>query len=506
MDQEMPGNETEKTPEIEPVETLTLTGLYGSGKSTTASQLIEEDEDYVFVGSETAEIGMDGGAIPLPEERKKELQNVCMACNTEGEFDQAIEDIMETLDESDRVLVEGPGNAGTRNMAGTVSSLPELDQRYVGRMVNLENWEGEKAELKDEDLKAANFIAVNRPTSEHNRETVENYLEERGIETEVIETGKDGLDMESLEDVREWSDELLVESMEPVDFMGRGMPGDHGHEHKDTEYGRIDSETDLNDLNKVFLQIDEEDFEGLRMKINVGEQFVNVVNGELEVEEYGESAPGYLVASNFGHIPDSVKDAFGEIESLTSQSISPGASRESVKENMKYKLENARKTETSDQMSELPDIHSSAMKVAEEAREIWPGDNEVQELSEQVAQEYAETAMDMMYRKQDEPLALSKLASELHWASENGPIDTETGQNIAYRELASGLAEMDETKLEELNSYSDSEEFHEYFSEMLDHGLETGAITREEYSEARENITESLDEDELGYWSSEAVA
>ena len=504
---------SENSPQIEPVETITLTGLYGSGKSTWTSEIIEDsDEDHVFVGSETADIGMDGGSIPLDDEDIVELQNVCMACNTEGEFDQAIEGVMDKLEESDRVFVEGPGNAGTRDMAGTVSSLPELDQQYVGRMINLENWEGEKSELSEQDLQTANFIAVNRPTPEYNAETVENYLEERGIDTEVFETSLENpLTLEDLEQVDEWSTEMLAKSMGPSHLMIDRIGDDNlsgnssGHSHKDTEYGRIKADANLQDINKALLQLDEEEMEGLRIKANIGNHFVNIVNGEMQIEEYDNAVPGYLVASNFGEVPENVKEAFSDLESLTGTSISPGASKESVKQNLNYKLENARKADYSG-ASSMPDIHSSALKTVEEATEIW-NDDEIHELAEEVAGEYVETAMDLMYQNQDDPMAQAELATELHWTAEIAGMDTEKGKEVAYQQLVSGLQDMSKEDYQKIASYSDGEDFFEYFSTMLDEAVESGSITETEYVETRETMAENTERiDESDIYEDEVVA
>jgi G3E family GTPase len=491
---------SEKSPQVEPVETITLTGLYGSGKSTWIADTVKQsDEKNLFVGSETADIGMDGGSIPLDDEDIVELQNVCMACNTEGEFDQAIERVIDKLEESDRVLVEGPGNAGTRDMAGTVSSLPELDQRYVGRMVNLENWEGEKSELSEQDLQTANFIAVNRPTAECDAETVKKYLDERGMDTEVFETSpENALTLGDLEKVDEWSAEMLAKSMGPTHMMTR--PGDDllsendhgGHSHKDTEYSRIRADAALQDVNEALLQLDEEDLEGLRIKANIRDHFVNIVNGNMQIEEYHNAVPGYLVASNFGEVPGTVKQAFSDLESLTGTSISPGASNESIKQNLRYKLENAREANHSG-ASSMPDIHSSALKTAEEATEIWDDDNEIQELVEKVANEYVETAMDLMYQNQDDPMAQAELATELHWTAEKADMDTEKGKEVAYQQLVSGLQDMSKEDYQEIASYSDGEDFFEYFSTMLDEAVESGKITKTDYDEARANIAKNTD-------------
>ena len=490
---------SENSPEIDPVDTITLTGLYGSGKSTWSSEIIEASvEEHLFVGSETADIGMDGGSIPLDDEDIVELQNVCMACNTEGEFDQAIEGVMDKLDQADRVIVEGPGNAGTRDMASTVSSLTELDHKYIGRFINLENWEGEKSELTEQDLQTANFIAVNRPTAEYDIETVENYLDKRGIETVVLETSlEEPLTMEGLEDVNEWSTEMLAQSMGPSHLMMNRIGDDalsndnSGHSHKDTEYARIKPDAELQDINKALLQVDEEDLGGLRIKANIGDHFVNIVNGEMEIEEYNKSVPGYLIASNFREVPENVKEAFSDLESLTGTAISAGASKESVKQNLEYKLENARDAEI-DGISSMPDIHSSALKTVEEASEIWD-DDEIYGKAEEIADEYVETAMDLMYRNRDDPMAQAELATELHWTAEMADLDTETGKEVAYQQLVSGLTEMSEENYQEIAGYSDGEDFFDYFSTMLDEAAETGAIETSEYREAQEALKNNAD-------------
>lgn len=511
--------ESENTPQIEPVETITLTGLYGSGKSTWTSEVIEDSrEDHLFVGSETADIAMDGGSIPLEDEDIVEIQNVCMACNPEGEFDQAVDGVLDKLDEKDRIMVEGPGNAGTMDMAGTVSELPELNQKYVGRFINLENWEGEKAELREEDLTAANFIAVNRPTADNDIETVENYLEERGIDTEVFESSlEDPLTLEDLEEVDEWSTEMLAKSMGPshllIDPIGddnlKGDSSSHSHNHKDTKYGRIKADAELQDINEALLQLDEEEMEGLRIKANIGDHFVNVVNGDMQVVEYGESVPNYLLASNFGEVPENVKEAFSDLESLTGSTISPNASKESVQQNLGYKkdkMEEIRENDKLKDVSSMPDVYSSALKTVKEATKIWD-DDEIHELAEEVAGEYVETAMDLMYRNQDDPMAQAELATELHWTSEIADMDTEKGKEVAYHHLISGLQDMSKEDYQEIEGYSDGEDFFEYFSTMLDEAVESDAIAETDYVEARETMAENTEKiDDSGLYEHEVVA
>jgi len=485
---------SDTSPDIDPIETITMTGLYGSGKSTWSSAVIDaSDDDHLFVGSETADIGMDGGSLPLDDDAIVELQNVCMACNTEGEFDQAIDGVMDRLDELDRVLVEGPGNAGTRDMAGTVSSLPELDQTYVGRFINLENWEGEKSELNEHDLMAASFIAVNRPTEEHTIETVEQYLDEKGVETDVFETSiEHPLTLEELRDVEEWSTEMLAQSMGPSHLMIDPLSDEsQGHSHRDTEYGRIKPDADLHDINEDLLSIDEQDLDGIRIKANIGDHFVNIVNGEMEVEAYRKAVPGYLVASNVGHIPETVKEAFSDLESLTGTAISAGASKESVKQNLEYKRDNARNADI-DGVTSMPDIHSSALKTVEEATAIWD-DDDIYEKAEEIASEYVETALDLMYSNRDDPMAQAELATELHWTAEMAEIDTETGQEIAYKQLVSSLQEMSQEEYRAIEGYSDGDAFFEYFSTMLEEASDSGAIETSAYQNARQTIAENTE-------------
>jgi hypothetical protein len=364
-------------------------------------------------------------------------------------------------------------------------------------MINLENWEGEKSELDDQDLQTANFIAVNRPKSEYDIKTVENYLDERGIETEVFESSlEDPINLEDLEEVEEWSTEMLAQSMGPSHLMnpiGEGGLGKEssGHSHKDTKYGRIEADAELQDINEALLQLDEDELGGLRIKANIGDYFVNIVNGEMQVEEYDRSVPGYLVASNFGEVPETVKDAFSGLESLTGTSISPGASKESVKQNLNYKLDNAEETELTG-VSSMPDIHSSALKTVEEATEIWD-DDEIHQLAEEVAGEYVETAMDLMYQNQDDPVAKAELATELHWTAEIADMDTEKGREIAYNQLVSGLQDMSKEEYQEIESYSDGDDFFEYFSTMLDKAVESGSITQSEYIQTNETLAENTD-------------
>ena len=508
MNPNQENNEKQEIPSIEPVEASLFTGLYGSGKTELISEQLEGDEEAVFIGSETADVGLDGGTIDLPEGNIVELYNVCMACNPEGEFDETIkqEEILEVLDRADRVYIEGPGNAGTRDLTGTINNLPELELSNVGRVVNLENWEGEKAELKDEDLISSNYIAVNRPTEEHGIETVKNYLEEQGIDTPVVETPlESGFRPEEHGEIDEWTDEMLVESMGPAYLQMTGIMDmdNEGHDHKPKKYGKLRNDVDVDEIEEIVSDLADEELEGLRIKMNTGDRFVNIVNGELSTREFDERAPGYLIASNFGEIPDSVEQAFSEIESLESTAIRPGATRQEVVQSLQQKYENAADFDTSQLVSQkeasvsMPDPVGSAYKTAVEASETFSEDDEVQELHTDIAQEYVETAMETIFsnRRLDDnraPLQNASLAAEIKFAAEDAKIENDAGNRIAYETLARSLSEFDESHVEEFDFYSDGEDFHEYFGMMLDEGLETGAISKSEYQEAVGNITEHL--------------
>ena len=142
----------------------------------------------------------------------------------------------------------------------------------------------------------------------------------------------------------------------------------------------------------------------------------------------------------------------------------------------------------------------------EEATEIWD-DDEIHELAEEVAGEYVETAMDLMYQNQDDPMAQAELATELHWTSEIADMDTEKGRDVAYQQLVSGLQEMSKDDYQEIASYSDGDDFFEYFSTMLDEAVESGSITETDYVEARKNMVKNTERiDDSALYEDEVVA
>jgi hypothetical protein len=154
----------------------------------------------------------------------------------------------------------------------------------------------------------------------------------------------------------------------------------------------------------------------------------------------------------------------------------------------------------------MPDVYSSALKTVEEATEIWD-DDEIHELAEEVAGEYVETAMDLMYQNQDDPMAQAELATELHWTSEIADMDTNKGKEVAYRQLVSGLQEMSKEDYQEIEGYSDGDDFFEYFSTMLDEAVESGSITETDYVEARETMAENTEIiDDSGLYEDEVMA
>ena len=90
-----------------------ISGFLGSGKTTLIKKLLEEslhNEKIVIIENEFGDVGIDGSILKKSNIEIKEINSGCICCSLVGEFETAIQEIVEKYN-PDRIIIEPSGVA-----------------------------------------------------------------------------------------------------------------------------------------------------------------------------------------------------------------------------------------------------------------------------------------------------------------------------------------------------------------------------------------------------------
>ena len=88
-----------------------ISGFLGSGKTTLIKRLLQtklKDEKVVLVENEYGEIGIDGDFLQDTKIDIKELNEGCICCSLQGDFEKALTEVKKTYN-PDRIIIEPSG-------------------------------------------------------------------------------------------------------------------------------------------------------------------------------------------------------------------------------------------------------------------------------------------------------------------------------------------------------------------------------------------------------------
>lgn len=104
-----------------------ITGPLGSGKTTLLRHILDEvPERLAILMNEFGELGIDAKVIEGKNIRMKELDGGCVCCSLLGEFEVAVQEIIETVN-PDRIVVEATGLAEPDALVFDIEeSLPQV--------------------------------------------------------------------------------------------------------------------------------------------------------------------------------------------------------------------------------------------------------------------------------------------------------------------------------------------------------------------------------------------
>lgn len=532
-------NEAEETENLleRPVPTIQLNGEYGSGKSTEIQHWIDRVQDQGFhvgyVGAETAGITKDGAKVGADLEILND--NACPDCNPAGDFETSLLEHEESLNGIDLLLSEGTGNPVPAEAARTIESSGLTSLQYNLLMINGNDGERAVDTLSSQDLNSLNLVCFNRPSDEFNPDSLENYLDNNGHQDIPVlerhdermepEFGSDATPILRYEDGSEidnWSAKQLDPTTGKVAHTGLlGISENSGHTHKDQYQSTISPEIGEEDVLDVLENVPEEDLEGLRIQVNHRDYGIDIVDGDSGLTESSlskEKAPGYFIVQKIAgqSIPDNVKNAFEDLQTVSSSSFSMGDHYEKALNKIEMrgsKIDPEREetityrdaAEMSERPIALPENYKLAHGTAAEAAMLWEDIDEVAEKAAEVLDQTVEAGIGIHEYNQQEykrpdPVTSIELAEDIYWGSEKAGLYEDTGKEEAAHILAYGMQELEEHHVEDIGSKSDGQEWFEYMEYIMEGAVEHGILDVEDARESVENVNQYMpDQNRLTY-------
>ena len=204
-----------------------ISGFLGAGKTTFIQKLLREKkfEKVMLLENEFGEVGVDGAFFDKSL-NIREINNGCICCSLQGDFESALEEI-EDMGVSD-LLIEPSGVGKLSEIINVVKG--DEDFRIVSHICIVDVKTCRKYHLNfkeyfDDQVKAANAIILSH-TDVADEETIEKGIEivrEINKEAEIIDTPIEKLSIEELLNVIVSGGDILPEFDEEEEH--------HHHEH-----------------------------------------------------------------------------------------------------------------------------------------------------------------------------------------------------------------------------------------------------------------------------------
>src|SRR5438270_14070985 len=97
-----------------------ITGFLGSGKTTLLRHILAQTpQKLALIVNEFGELAIDSKVLEGKNVRMTELAGGCVCCSLIGEFDAAIDEILETV-KPERIVVETTGLAEPESLLSNV--------------------------------------------------------------------------------------------------------------------------------------------------------------------------------------------------------------------------------------------------------------------------------------------------------------------------------------------------------------------------------------------------
>ena len=212
-----------------------ISGFLGAGKTTLIKKLIKEafsGEKVILLENEYGEVGVDGAFMKDSGIQITELNSGCICCTLAGDFEKAIDELMETY-HPDRLVVEPTGVGKLSDIRRAVESLKDEHDLAVDGCATVVDAGKCRMYMKNfgefflDQVKSAETIVLSR-TQLVPQERVEKavaLLTEQNPEAAIITTPWDDL-----------SGEIILHTIEhPDHLLDMGPMEPHHHDDDDDE-------------------------------------------------------------------------------------------------------------------------------------------------------------------------------------------------------------------------------------------------------------------------------
>ncbi len=228
-----------------------ISGFLGAGKTTFIQKLLNEKkfEKPMLLENEFGEVGIDG-AFFSSSLAIKEINNGCICCSLQGDFEDALEEI-EDMGVSD-LIIEPSGVGKLSEIINVIKGDPDF--RIVSHICIVDVKTCKKYHLNfkeyfDDQVKAANCVILSHTdVSDASKiSEAEALVKEINSEVEVITTPISDIAIEELLDIIVNGGELLPDFEEDEEHHDHDHEHEHDHEHHHHHHHHHDGEEDDDD-------------------------------------------------------------------------------------------------------------------------------------------------------------------------------------------------------------------------------------------------------------------
>ena len=274
-----------------------VSGFLGAGKTTFIQKLLKEKkfEKVMLLENEFGEVGVDGAFFDSSL-NVKEINNGCICCSLQGDFEDALEEI-EDMGISD-LLIEPSGVGKLSEIINVVRK--DDDFRIVSHICIVDVKTCRKYHLNfkeyfDDQVKAANTIILSH-TDVADEETIDlakKVVMEVNQDAEIVAEPIENMEIEKLLDLIVSGGDILPEEDEDDDHdheHEHHHHHDHDHEHHHHHHHDGDDDDDDDELFKNYILRPEHSF----TKEELEKAFENVPEDIIRIKGYVNSAEGTL--------------------------------------------------------------------------------------------------------------------------------------------------------------------------------------------------------------------
>ena len=147
-----------------------LTGFLGSGKTTLLNNILTEEHGHkiAVIINEFGKIGIDGDLVVKDEDSVLELANGCLCCTVKGDLTKIVEDLIESGQEFEHLMIETTGIANPAPVAEVFHFDPRIKNKfYMNGIVTLVDSVNVDKHLDDNDecykqIAFADLLLINK--------------------------------------------------------------------------------------------------------------------------------------------------------------------------------------------------------------------------------------------------------------------------------------------------------------------------------------------------------